>query len=420
MESIKKEVIQVIFLATANFALQYLSHLYMANLLTPSDYGAFAVSISIITLLSMVVELGASKSLPKYVHLYQKNEDFSHISGLLRMHLKLVIGISFLIIAVGNALTYFQPDLAYKTDNPLYQPLVLILWAIPFITMSNILATLLKCIHLNIIFNLPRSALFGLVILFLWIGDRAGVKETGVLGAIVFNCAAIFIFFIYICMALHYVPQPYYKSTPQYDWKKWFAMSLPMMASNLLFLGMAQMDLIMVKVLSTDPSNVGYYSAANQTARVIIYFYTTLNLLFIPLISQSMLHGNVAIKKLLLKMSVLMVGICLAFLSIMLFFGKRILISFGDGYTAAYPAMMLLAIGLSVNAIVGGHLTYLQYSIKYKLVLGIQFMTLLFSVLLNAWLIPQFGLLGAGLSSAISLTAMSVILTWIAVRLLNR
>jgi len=420
MDSLVKKSVQIIVVACIGYVLQYLCHLYLANLMSPAEYGNFAVAVSMAFFLSMLVESGASKTFPKYVHYYQQRKELSLLSGFLRTYFIATLLLSILVIFVGSVLAYLDLSITSKGNPNETHPLILALWFVPFVAFSNLLTSLLKCIKLHVLFEAPRLAVFGLPILFVWILSLFGFKENDWYGVALFGVANLVVCAIYIYLAARHVPSAYIKTKPQYAWREWFGTAFPIMISHLFFVGIKQVDLYMVEAFEADEAGVGYFSVASQTAQGIILFYISLSLIYSPMISKAILQGNGHVKKILLKMAGIIGCVCLVFLLVLLFFGKWILGLFGEDYIQAYPTMLLLAAGASVNAITGGYITFLQYSAKQKLVLAVQLVVLLLAITLNALLIPQYGIIGAGFSSALCFTLMSVFLTVCALRLLSK
>ena len=182
------------------------------------------------------------------------------------------------------------------------------------------------------------------------------------------------------------------------------------MFSLLIFMALKQIDLIMVEIFDKHEASVGYFSAASQSAQILIITYTSLNLLFSPFISEAMQEGAAKLKNILWQMARITSLFCLPMLLILIVFGKEILGLFGGDYVVAYPALVTLALGLSINAILGSHITFLQFSNKPFTVVIVQCFTLAINLTLNAILIPLYSITGAGIASA---TALIVMTLWI-------
>jgi|GEM_PF-2679222 len=419
MAAMDRESVQTVFFAVIGYLFQYSCNIYLARLLLPGDYGDFAVALSMLLLLSTALELGASKTIPKYIHLYKKNEDIPRITGLLRGFLTATLCISALVTFLIAGIAYLDLEIAHKANSEQFHPLILALCFLPFIIPSNILASSLKCINPRVNSELPRLSLYGLTLLFLWTYTAFGFDGNDWSGTALFGTANLIVLTIYIVLAFRYIPRHYLTITPEYEWREWLPTSVPIMVSSILFVGTRQADLFMVEAFDASEASVGYFAAASQTAQGLITIYITLNLIYGSRIGKSITEGREAIKKTLRNMAGFMGCFCLIFLLCLIFFGKYILGLFGPEYIQAYPTMILLTIAASVRVTSGGYITFLQYYGKQNQVLAVQFGVLLLALVLNSMLIPRYSIFGAAVSSTICFIIMSIFLTVRAMRLLR-
>jgi len=420
MAAIDKESAKIVFFAVIGFIFQYSCNIYMARFLSPADYGDFAVAISLLLILSTALEIGASKSIPKYLHSYQHNQDTPRITGLLRGYLTATFLVSFLVALLGTGLGYLDLEITHKGDSIQHHPFILALCFLPFIAPSGIFAASLKCINPRVNAELPRLSLYGLTLLFLWLLTVVGFKENDWLGIAVFGSANMLVLAIYIVLAVRYLPRNYIQVTPTYEWQKWLHTSIPIMSSSSLVIAIRQVDLFMVEAFAPGEANVAYFAAASQIAQALIVINTTLNLLYGSRIGKSLTEGRKSITRTLRSIATFMGCFCLIFLSCVLFFGKFLLGLFGENYIQAYPTMILLTIAASMYVISGGCTTFLQFYGKQLHVLAVQIGILLFSIALNSILIPRYGILGAATAGTICFTCMALYFIFRAIRLLRK
>ncbi|MCB0111991.1 MAG: polysaccharide biosynthesis C-terminal domain-containing protein, partial [Caldilineaceae bacterium] len=89
---------------------------------------------------------------------------------------------------------------------------------------------------------------------------------------------------------------------------------------------------------------------------------------------------------------------------------------FGADYQDAALVLRLLAIGNGVWAISALSALWLQYCDRGMTVMRITVFTLLIDSLLNALLIPKFGMLGAAASTAATSICAAIAIVWLARR----
>jgi len=89
---------------------------------------------------------------------------------------------------------------------------------------------------------------------------------------------------------------------------------------------------------------------------------------------------------------------------VLLVLGKPLLWLFGPSFTAAYPAMFILAIGYVIRAFGGPAQSLLMATGHHNRATGILMATVALSGALNLGLIPWFGIFGAAVATACALS----------------
>ena len=89
----------------------------------------------------------------------------------------------------------------------------------------------------------------------------------------------------------------------------------------------------------------------------------------------------------------------------MLFYSSKIIdILFGREYLSGYMVLCIVSLGVAFNVSVGSTGTLLPSMGQSKSVLLADVSGVLINILLNVWLIPTFGIVGAAIATSISLT----------------
>jgi O-antigen/teichoic acid export membrane protein len=104
-----------------------------------------------------------------------------------------------------------------------------------------------------------------------------------------------------------------------------------------------------------------------------------------------------------------MFGLSLAGALVVLALGKPILWLFGESFVSGYPVMVVLAAGLLIRALAGplqGLLVVAGQQNLAALALGA---ATLVNVVLNLLFIPRYGLLGAGVATAMAFAVESLL-----------
>jgi O-antigen/teichoic acid export membrane protein len=186
-------------------------------------------------------------------------------------------------------------------------------------------------------------------------------------------------------------------------YKEWLTLSLPMMLVISAQVVIHRSDIVMLGFLS-DAFGVGVYSAGAKIAQAATLGMMVLNIVFSPRASEAFHQGNTkALKSLYLKTLILQAisTIVLAFGLILV--GESILAYLGTGYEAALPVLCVLVGGYALNAL-WGPVPFLMIMTKFEYqAMWFTFAAAILNIVLNIFLIPVYGILGAAIATVISL-----------------
>ena len=178
--------------------------------------------------------------------------------------------------------------------------------------------------------------------------------------------------------------------------------SYPMALSAISYFLMQSTDVLFISAYDTFES-VAYYSIAVKLATVTALALISVNIVIAPKIASIYNDKNFYQLKLILKKATRMnVVISLPIIIILLFFSEYVLSTFGSNYILAKNALWILLIAQFFNSITGPSALYLNMTGRQKKLNGILVISLLINVVLNIILVPDFGMLGAAISTTTS------------------
>lgn len=189
-------------------------------------------------------------------------------------------------------------------------------------------------------------------------------------------------------------------------------LSFPMFLTAAMHTIMTQTDIIMLGMMD-DIKAVGIYAIAIKLAGLTSFVLGTVNTIAAPKFSELYHSGQMnELKNVAQKSSKLMFWSTLPIILIFILFGRYILEIFGEEYTVAYMTLLILILGQFVNAVVGS-VGFLLDMTGYQKQLNIMVIfSGLVNIILNYILIPSYGIVGAALASAISLSLWNIIATF--------
>jgi O-antigen/teichoic acid export membrane protein len=199
---------------------------------------------------------------------------------------------------------------------------------------------------------------------------------------------------------------------PEYDVGAWLASSWPLT----LTAGMQQInkntDIIMLGFF-VPADEIGVYKVAVQGGFVVIFGLQAIGMIISPYFAR--LHAQEDHERLhrLFK-----IGARVSFLTalpivlIFAFIGEDILrIVFGDSYVGAYVPLMILSLGQLVNSMIGHVGILLNMTGNERDTMRGMVFAALANVVLNALLIPFYGVAGAALATALTLIIWNIFLS---------
>ncbi|WP_459938082.1 flippase [Desulfonatronum parangueonense] len=192
--------------------------------------------------------------------------------------------------------------------------------------------------------------------------------------------------------------------------RKILTVSFPMlMAATMTFI-IGETGVLMIGIFRPE-AEVGYYSIAVKLATLSSFVLTAINSMAAPKFSE-LFHSNrieelFAIAK---KSSKLIFWTTTPILLFFIFLGKPVLQTiFGEPFSAAYPALVLLILGQFVNSISGATGYFMNMTGHQKVFRNIVFIAAMLNIGLNILLTPTYGLYGAAIAAMVSTMTWNIV-----------
>jgi O-antigen/teichoic acid export membrane protein len=172
-----------------------------------------------------------------------------------------------------------------------------------------------------------------------------------------------------------------------------------------------RVDILMLGAL-TSASDVGIYNMAAQGAILVSFPLMACNAVLGPNIARLHTQNDHSRMQRLFTLSTLVISVAAAVAALVLVVGGGWFLAnlFGEAFVDAYPALVILSIGQLFNAWVGSVGLFLSMTGNEKDTLKGLVSSAILSVVLNAILIPPFGIVGAAISMTLGSVTWNVIL----------
>ena len=385
--------------------LEFIIRVIIARNATRSEYGVFSIGSVLLNFFVIASCLGLHVGATRYIAYYRGKEDYGKVRGIIFSAAQL----SFIASLICFLIFFFSSDLLASLFH-LEQNAVLKIFAVavPFAVIIEILASFFrgfdrvqeKVYFRDVLMNILKLLFIVSVIIL-------GYSFVELVYAYVLSIVvASLIFTVYTVKKL---PVRGYRKPVS---KELLLFSLPLFVTNVIGMIILQMDTLMLGYFKTT-AIVGLYNTAHPLAQLIQVFLLSLVFIYIPITSQ--LYSRGLIDEMRRNYKILTKWIFSItfplFLIIFLFPGAVLNFLFGPSYAQADTALALriLAIGMFIHVFLGPNAATLIVIGRTKLNLIDNMIGAITNVLLNVFLIPMIGIVGAAIASAISLTVINVL-----------
>ena len=403
-----KNSLNVLALRFGGVALMFCLSLFLTNYYSAEIVGQYDFVRSTIMILSGISLIGTNQAIIYYSGVLTSKNSFGSIKNIYFKMVSLVFIIcSFLYIPLLLVSEDFINQIFNKQES--YDLIELSVQGLIFysITMLNIdtIRALKKTTTSELFRNLFRYTPFLLFSIILYAIDRPEDLVVWFIYSFVVLCvvstAAVFVLLLKKDFPA--------TTTQKYSTKDIIKTSYPMALSAISYFLMQSIDILFLGAFDTFES-IAYYSVAVKIATVTSLALISVNIVIAPKIAKIYNDRNFSeLKSMIRKATRINVLISSPILLILFFFPDFLLSMFGDNYTLAKNAFLVLLIAQFFNSITGPSALYLNMTGRQKILNFILLISLLINVILNVILIPKFGMVGAASATTISFVISKLI-----------
>ncbi|MCF6159560.1 MAG: flippase [wastewater metagenome] len=378
---------------------------YLFALIITRNYGAeamgiFALSQSALLITSLICKLGLDSASIRFVAEYSSQGQWASVKEVYRKNLTLLIPVSFL---VSFLFFFFSPYIAeYIFNKPHLSSgfriisLAVLPHAILFLH-SESLRGLKKIVAYAIFRNMSIPFLASIIISVAILFSKN--LQTPVISYV---AGIIILSVISSVLWIKYTGISGYEVGNSISYHTILSVSLPMLLSSSMLFIMQWTDIIMLGIFRAE-DETGIYHVALKVANFTSISLFAINSIAAPKFAEFYAKGNIkGLGRTAKQSTKLIFWSSFPLLLIFLFFPSYILGIFGEEFKAGAHALILIALGQFVNAVSGSVAFILQMTGKQKAFQNIMIIATILNVLLNALLIPKYGMNGAALATMIA------------------
>jgi O-antigen/teichoic acid export membrane protein len=387
--------------AIAGFTMFALSSRYME----PAQFGSLAIIFNAMSFLAVAALCGQETLIVRSWEEYRGSDRPALARGALTFGIQVAAGAA-LVVASGAAAAWLAWDHAVSTSLVLAACAYLFAYSVMQFSgqFTRVAAGLAAA-------EIPRELMWRLIVVAtIAIHHVANIDFDATDFFIAASGALAIALLLQLRLVAPTIPPAVREAKSQRDVTAWVPRSFKMWLSALLDTTGQYLEVVVIG-LFLGPAAAGFYFVATRITAVFAMIAGSISLYAMPQISN-LFYGNgkhelQSILRALAVISAVLVG--LAFLLVVVA-GKLLLSAFGTVYISAYPALLVMAAGASIGALVGpaAHLLLLTgHEGAYPRIVA---SALIVRFLLIAILGPTLGLMGAALAWSISTILMAIAL----------
>lgn len=393
-------------LHVAGIGLSFVVSATLARLLGAADFGAYTYALTWVSVFATFGLFGVDRLAVRDVSVHLSQQAWGWLRGTLQWSHGVTAVVSLLLVGGGGAVLAW---LVFP-DQPWLG--VLASLAIPLLALSRLQQATLRGLARPASSQVPELLLRPLLMLafvgaVLVVAHRP-LTVPPVLAAYVVTSALALGGGAWLVRRT--LPAEARAAPPQYAPRLWLTSAVHMLLLNGLALVSAQIDTLALGLLQ-GPEMVGTYSAALRGAALVPLGLHLTVLVTAPAFASLYAAGDRAnLQRLVTRTTLLVLLGGLPMVVGMLLFGRWFLLLYGPDFVNAQPALVILCVGQFVNIATGPVANLLTMTgHERQVILGLS-LSAVANVVLSLVLIPHWGLAGAALASAASLSLWNSVL----------
>lgn len=401
----------------ASAGLAYLLQIALARWMGSFEYGIFVYVWVWVLILGGIAPLGFSTSLIRFIPEYMATRKFALLRGILSDARAITDWTATAIMLIGMAGLLLFGD---WVESHYVLPFFLAFICVPLHALSHLHDGMGRGYAWMDVALLPPFVLRPVFILALMgLARLMSLPMTAVTaaGAAIIACwlAAIIQSVMFQRRLARHVPE----GEKAHKRDLWVAASLPLLLVLSFELLLQNTD-VLVLSLFTEPTDVAIYYAGLKTIALMNFVHFAVSAAVANRFSAFKAQGEPDRLAASVRDAVRWTfWPTLAAAVVLLTLGDPLLRLFGPGFTAAYPAMFVLAAGFLFRAAMGPAEFVLNMLGEQKLCAAILSVSAVTNLALNFALIPFFGLMGAASATALVVAGTAALLGWAAKRRLG-
>ena len=382
----------------------------LARVLGVDSFGRYVYVMTVSNFLVLLMPLGLGHTTLRYVPAYSGKMEWGLLRGFLRRSGQIVFVVAAIAGPLAAAGTWAYRD---RMGAELADTFILLFLFLPAFTYLQLQFARLRAFKRPVLaqaqYQISRPLMLGLVLVFV-----VGVLNWSATAPIAMFATIIALVgtLIWATVCVSRMKKEWLRPVrPEYRTKEWVKVGLQIVLIVCFNTVLNYCDTLMIgSMIGTD--HAGIYSAAVRSAQLISFGLAAVNLILAPMISELYsLNRMLELQRIVNLGALGVLIISLPAFIVLLVFGDWVLSLFGTEFAQGYAALVWLSLGQLVNAFCGfvglllvmtGNQQYVTYTVGASALLN---------VVLNAMLIPIYGITGGAIATSLTMVLWNTILT---------
>jgi O-antigen/teichoic acid export membrane protein len=386
------------------YALSFLFEIAAARGLGVHDFGAYIVGVGIAWVLAQIAPLGMTWAVVRYVSIYRSQADLERLRGTVLLGVR-VTAISGAIL--GAAMFVAAPLLAtYVLHDPDFTLMLrLLAFSVPLSALTEQLLATVQAYTRVISTVLVRSVVVPALRLLGVLGALAILGG----GAVTVAGSHLVVELVGMLLALFAMLRVLTFGPARHPGRQVGRYARPLAAQRILESSTSDFGNLVLSA-SRSASLAALSTAAMRFTLVAAGLFKAIGIALAPMVSD--IHAadqREHLARLYKAASRWMFAIGVPVFLVQILFGRWLLTLFGEEFSVAYPALVILAVGQLVNSATGVTVDVIRMIGRSGLMLANTVLDVTCLVVLNLILVPRYGLVGAALAAAQQLVISNVV-----------
>lgn len=389
-----------------------ISSIALARLLGPESYGIYAFVFSLISLFGLPVKMGLPTLILRETARADQAADGALMSGIWRWSDRAMALMAAVVLGISGLYIWLVSGL----ESPRMMALLCALPLVPLIGWAEARGAAIRGLRRVALGVAPDKILrplllAGAVVTVSWLSfTPLSAAQVYLLHCGVAVVSLAVAYGIAIRIRPHHPGAEIPRTTP----RAWIAAIVPLSALAGLQVVSHNTDILMLGTLASD-AQVGIYRVALSGANVALVGLTTINLVLQPYFARACGAGDHRqLQRLAAAGARYSLMAALPFLAVYWFGGIWLLnLIYGEAYTGAFWALIILCLGQTVSAFFGSAGNLLTMSGREWIAASGLLVSTAVNVALNWFLIPRYGIEGAAIATSVSIAVWNIVL-WVA------